>query len=421
MKGRVLIWILVVFVWGYPGTCGWAFDTGWMQKGVRIWYYGGAGTSNATEAYLIDAVEGNDVQLTKHAASIHWTMPQPAETQTHPLTGMGPCWIHPQRLQSITTGDHWMGLEITFVTRSDYTYDSFPYRLLPAKALFDLKSQREIVKLTYMIPNHSTGYAYFDAETGLCLFQMKSSGFVLIYLILSEINYDFDGKIAFTEDDGPHTGFRSRACEVSLGDPMFTGGGSLDIQSHVETRYGDSVETYVSSANSGNISMKQGYENYIFFGHIPEVRYMDFTDAPNHPPESWYLHGEYLWWWLPQDALQKNTINLFGVPMARVSTNPYNFTALEEPGGLFFPSAAFDSDGYLIEFSAKDSETGLDISPGDYAFENLTTVDGLDYYRNYMGTATPDTAAGGTNGGTNNGGGGGGGGCFIKTIVSGAF
>ena len=84
---------------------------------------------------------------------------------------------------------------------------------------------------------------------------MKSSGFVLIYLILSEINYDFESKTAFTEDDGPHTGFRSRACEVSLGYPMFKGGGSLDIQSHVETRYGDSVEMYVSSANSGNISM----------------------------------------------------------------------------------------------------------------------------------------------------------------------
>ena len=45
----------------------------------------------------------------------------------------------------------------------------------------------------------------------------------------------------------------------------------------------------------------------------------------------------------------------------------------------------------MIAFSAKDSNTGLDIDPGQTAvyFENLTTVDGIDYYRETMGIARP--------------------------------
>ena len=85
-------------------------------------------------------------------------------------------------------------------------------------------------------------------------------------------------------------------------------------------------------------------------------------------------------------------INVFGVPIIRTSTAPYAFTATEEPEGFFFSKLWFGNDGYVTAFSAKDSNTGLDIDPGQAAvyFENLTGVDGLDYYRNTMGIARPE-------------------------------
>jgi len=37
-----------------------------------------------------------------------------------------------------------------------------------------------------------------------------------MFFCLSEINYDFLTGRAFAEDDGPHTGFRSIASEISI-------------------------------------------------------------------------------------------------------------------------------------------------------------------------------------------------------------
>lgn len=129
---------------------------------VRVWYFGGVGSttsSDAEEAYLFSAVNGNNVQVTKHSGMNHWGTTNPVDTSTYSFLDKGPCWIHPQVLQTIDMGDTWMGFEITLVTRSTYTYGTFPYRLLPAKALFDLKPQREVVKLNYMIAQFSTGTA----------------------------------------------------------------------------------------------------------------------------------------------------------------------------------------------------------------------------------------------------------------------
>ena len=77
--------------------------------------------------------------------------------------------------------------------------------------------------------------------------------------------------------------------------------------------------------------------------------------------------------------------------MARTSTNPYTFTATQQPTGvLYFPKLWFDNDGYMTQFAAKHSTTGLDIDPDRYTLFNKTiTVDGLTYYKNTMGTATP--------------------------------
>jgi hypothetical protein len=133
----------------------------------------------------------------------------------------------------------------------------------------------------------------------------------------------------------------------------------------------------------------QADENYCFFGSVPILRGMDATQAPNFPPEQWTPFGEYLWWWVPQSALKKATINIAGVPMAKTSAQPYIFAASESPQRFYFNKLWFGSDGYMTSFSAKDTRIGLAIDPGDDIFQNLTTVNGLDYYRSTMGRATP--------------------------------
>jgi hypothetical protein len=389
----------------------WAIDVGWMQQGVRVWYFGGVGstsTSDAEEAFLFSAVNGTDVQVTKHAGSNHWDSTQVPNTSSYSFLEQGPCWIHPQVLQNLQSGYNWQGFEVTTIERATYTYSNFPYRLLPAKALFDLKPQRALVKINYMIPYSMTGSAYFDAETGLCLMYSKLNGFVTGFFILGEINYDFATQTAFAEDNGPHTGFKSFVNEVQQMPFPDTRGGTITIQSSVESRYGSTVEMWVSTSECGNITCympgsPSGFEYYCFFGNVPILRHMNFDVASNYPPDQWNPYGQYLWWWVPPGALQNSSINVFNVPMALTSTAPYTFTATLQPAGLFFSKLWFDNDGYLTQFAAKDSTTGLDIDPERNAaassypltlatesyYENNTTVYGLSYYKSTMGRATP--------------------------------
>jgi hypothetical protein len=388
-----------------------ALDVGWMQQGVRVWYFGGVGstsTSDAEEAFLFSTVNGTDVQVTKHSASNHWTSPQPENTSAYSFLDQGPCWIHPQVLQNLQSGDIWQGFEITTIQSATYTYSSLPYRLLPAMALFTISPVRTLVKIDYMIPYSITGSAYFDAETGLCLMYSKLNGLVTVFFILAEINYDFATHQAFAEDNGPHTGFKSFVNEVQqmpFPDPR---GGTVTIQSAVESRYASTIEMWVSTSECGNITCYSpgdyGFEYYCFFGNVPVVRRMDFEVAPNYPPDQWNPYGQYLWWWVPMGTLQNTSINVFNVPMTRTSTAPYTFTATQQPAGFHFSKLWFDNDGYMYQFAAKDAITGLDIDPEREAassapdiyseqapayYVNQTTVEGLSYYKGTMGNATP--------------------------------
>ncbi len=379
----------------------WAVDVGWMQKGVRVWYFGAVGSitaSDAEEAYMFSDVNGYDVQVTKHSGSNHWVSTQPVSTSSYSFLDKGPCWIHPQVLQTLKSGDTWKGQTIATVLRNAYTYDtlkaeftigeySIPYLLLPIKALFDLNSQRNLVKIVYYLPDYSTGIAYFDADTGLLLLYETSNGYVTVFFFLSEINYDFATKTAFAEDNGPHTGFLSFVLEQQMMPYPDTRIGAVLMQSPVESRYGNTVQMWTAASVNGS-SLPD--KNYCFFGSVPVLRHID-KEAVFYPPEQWNPYGQYLWWWVPTGALQNSTINVFNVPMTRTSTSPYTFTATQEPTGFFFSKLWFDNDGYMTAFAAKDSTTGLDIDPGYAAsyYNNSTRVDGLAYYKNTMGNATP--------------------------------
>jgi hypothetical protein len=376
----------------------WAADTGWMQQGVRVWYFGAVGStssSDSEEAYLFGAVNGTDVQVTKHSGLNHWGSQNPVDTATYSFLDKGPCWIHPQVLQTLQSGDTWKGQVIATVLREAHTYESFkaqfsfPYLLLPMTALFELQAQRNLVKIVYYIQGYSTGIAYFDADTGLLLLYQTSNGLVTVFFLLSEINYNFATHQAFAEDNGPHTGFKSSVLEQQLS-PL----GYAFIQSSVESRYGKNVQMWVSASECGSVTCANPpFESYCFFGGVPILRRVDFSQAANSPPDEWNAYGQHLWWWIPNVALQSSSIDVFGVPMTRTSTNPYTFTATQQPTDRYYYSKLwFDNDGYMTQFSAKHSATGLDIDPDRYSLFNRTiTIDGLTYYRNTMGTATPTT------------------------------
>ena len=400
MKRQLFVWmcfwIVLVSVLNCWNTRAWAVDVGWAQRGVRVWYFGGVGSgggasSNAEEAYLVNIVNGNDIHVTHHSALSHWSLPNPIETKPYQLNEQGPFWIHPQVLQNLKAGDFWMGHELTMVTHTVYTYDTFPYtyNFLPIKELFDLQPQRELVKATYMIPGFSVGTAYFDAETGLLLYYHTLWGASQMFFILSEINYDFVTKNVFAEDDGPHTGFKSFVSEQSLGTLSGHDGGSVIIQSIVESRYGNTVEMRVISSVAGPIGSWQKDENYCYFGDVPILRYMDATQAINFPPEQWDPFGEYLWWWGPPGMLSEQSVTILDVSMDRTATTPYTFTAAESPARFFFSELWFGNDGYMTQFSAEDSQLWMDVTPGDINFQNGTTVIGLDYYRDIMAKEIP--------------------------------
>jgi hypothetical protein len=263
------------------------------------------------------------------------------------------------------------------------------YLLLPIKALFDLKPQRELVKLVYGRQNIDEvwGTAYFDSETGLCLFNLRLTLFNTVWFILSEINYNFANQTAFTEDSGPHTGFRSNVIKTKS---ALYASHMVEIQSSVESRYGGTVQMWVSTQAGG----ASGYylpvkENYIFFGSEPILKRKLMSTTPHYPPEQWNAYGQYLWWWIPAEALADATINIFNVSMTRTSVAPYTFTATQSQTGLYFSEIVFDNDGYMTSFSAKDPSIGLNLDLGSL-IDNNTTVDGLAYYRNNMGTAAPE-------------------------------
>jgi hypothetical protein len=101
-------------------------------------------------------------------------------------------------------------------------------------------------------------------------------------------------------------------------------------------------------------------------------------------------------------------INVFDVPMAKTSDQPLTYTATQTPSRFHFSMLTFDSRGYLTVFSARDPSTGLYVQPGDFIFQNGTTVTGLSYFQQQMALPVVGVpaitsifpAAGPTSGGT---------------------
>jgi hypothetical protein len=369
-------------------------DTGWMQPGVRAWYFGGVdgGGSSSTdgeEAYLIKSISGTQATLVHHAATGQWTSPMAAAQTTHNLATQGPFWIHPDVLATLRVGAHWQGLEITTVTRVANTYDSLAcLKLLPALAMFEAKATRSIVKINYMLPNESVGTAYFDADTGLLLYRIAIWSRTKMFFVLAEINYDFAARRAFAETDRPHPGFKSAVVLQSFN------GGALVVQAGVESAHKQTVEMWVQAMETGPGPFgqtKSAEVNACFFGAVPELRMIDSSLAASRRPATWPVQGQHLWWWIPSAALGRTQIQILDGTMPRVAGGTgvgADFQASNQPTDLYFHWARFAATGYATGLWAVDPSIGLNVGPNN-AYNPSITVAGLSYYRTTMGLATP--------------------------------
>lgn len=367
-------------------------DTGWMQAGVRAWYFGGVdgGGSSSTdgeEAYLIKSISGTQATLVHHAATGQWTSPMAPAQTTHDLAKQGPFWIHPDVLATLRVGQHWQGLEITSVARPASTYDTLGcLKLLPALAMFEAKATRRIVRVTYMLPNESVGTAYFDGDTGLLLYRIAIWSQTKMFFVLAEINYDFAARRAFPETDRPHPGFKSAVVLQSFN------GGALMVQAGVETAHKQAVEMWVQAMETGPYGQTQSANlNACFFGAVPEVRMISSSQAASRKPTTWPVQGQFLWWWIPAAALGRSQIQILDGTMPRIAGGAgtgADFRASNQPTDLYFYWARFAATGYASGLWAVDPSLGLNVGPNN-AFNPSITVDGLSYYRTTMGTAVP--------------------------------
>jgi hypothetical protein len=370
-------------------------DTGWMRSGIRAWYLGGADSggvtsSDAEEAYLIGEANGTRVQVTHHAAAGHWGTPMPVGVSEHDLADQGPFWIHPAVLAQLKPGpaSFWQGMEVLLVIRTLCTYETLPCgALLPALALFEASPQRVIVTVNYMMPGFSVGSAYFDAETGLLLQRHALWGYSKVFFLLAEINYDFTERVAFPEPDRPHPGFKSMISLTSFD------GGMIVIHSLVEAAMRERVETRVilNDTGAGPFGQSRALDfNACFFGEVPELRVINATEAEGRRPQTWDPLGEYLWWWVPPDALERAQIAILSGLLERVPVRSpvTEFSVQNEPEDLYLEWASFDATGYAAGLWMVDPIIGMSVGPHN-AFSPVISVDGLAYYRGQMGTAEP--------------------------------
>jgi hypothetical protein len=361
-------------------------DTAWMRPGIRAWYFGGVGSSNATEAYLINQVTQGEADVIHHTGTGNWSFALPGIHSNHDLNSQGPFWIHPAVLSTLQHGPStfWQGREVTLVIRTLCTRETLPcVSLLPVHSLFDASPERVIVTVNYMIPNFSVGTAYFDAETGLLL-QWNEPG---IFFYLAEINYDFLTRTAFPEPDRPHPGFRSMISLTSFD------GGMIVIHSTVESAVDKTIATRVKidETGAGYFGESRSMDlNACFFGEVPILRMIDAADAENRHPLPWDPAGEYLWWWLPPAAHGHPAVTILAGEMDRTIRDPQSveFTARTSPDGLYLPWARFDKSGYATDLWMADPSIGMSVGPHN-AFNPTLTVYGLDYYREEMGAPIP--------------------------------
>jgi hypothetical protein len=389
-----------------------AADTGWLQVGVRAWYVGGTSTepgtptSNAQEANLISRFEGGTVYVLQQPATDHWKIPLPATEWLNPKPAEeGVFWISPARLKAVAPGVgtgllNWLGRQRLVYAKQAYTLDELPFlALLPQVALFALSPHRELVVLRNRADDPSDGDYFFDVETGLLLSKTEYLDYkTKTTLTLSEINYDFAARLAFAEDNGPHSAYAGR---YSATRAAFLDNQGFDLYVPVISRYGSAL-LLTFNGNLMNVTRSQyfSFSYHMFYDALSQTAAIrpvattaqaTFTGLKLAAAEpDWQTNGTHIFCYVPPVDLQRESIQVWGLTLERQASlgGRTTFAAGSFPAEAAFTALTFDEQGYLADLTlvAPAMELNLDSSQ---AFERHIAMDGRDFYRTQMQPAVP--------------------------------
>jgi len=359
-----------------------AGDTGWLRAGVRVWYVGGD-TALASEADLIDQIDGLTATVIQQQSSANWTNPElPKTLVCDNAVSEGTFWISPVKLAALAVLDQatWMTIEGTVKDRIAYTLNTLPFPVtLPIEALFKVNPQRQIV---YLRTKDGSDY-YFDLETGLLL---SRTGLFLgnrLTMTLSEINYNFSTRKAFAEDDGPHSAYKGYFKASYPGFPDTKG---FRYISQVLSRYGNLIKTdldsYLTNVNSGQT--ESASSELLYNGDSQQAFIRTKGDT------AWVQNGDHLFWWIPAGDLLKQSIVVWDMTLNRdgVSAGMVTFLTALTTAQTAFTSLTFDSGGFLTDAVLTSTTMFMTIrSPDDPT--KVMRVDGRSYYENQMKQAVP--------------------------------
>ncbi len=375
-------------------------DLGWLRQGVRAWYLivsvtesdqGKPSTLDLAGAYTVKGIEGGKLVVAEDYISSTPDVTLPSHDIVVPNPGKeGPFWISPAVLANLKTGDRvvWVGNEyvvsrrgmtslgdlIKYFTASTLPalvalYLSGEGRELTARELVDesvANLQRDVVIIEgSKVEGHGKKtYAAvaFDVATGLMLarkFKATSENSVMMsYEVLAEINYDFLRKEAFTEPEGPHTGFTYSA--------MFN---------DMSTGYGFSVVAICVGRFKGVQAYKFNVilnPSYIIPGDMMVLVYDEARSeayALNAGGGSFDLGiprgkvvriGDHIPIYVPPKDLSKDAITVWGVTLT--NNGGGTFTASEYPQTFGFTQITFNEEGYAQSLGLYAVISGITIN-----------------------------------------------------------
>lgn len=370
------------------------YDTGWARTGVRAWYFGASGSDHPhptpiAETYLLGEQQADSLALVQQSWTPNllmngWEFFTTKQIAAQKPGEEGPFWIHPNRLKPLQAGTgtiQWMGLERLVADHAPATQDTVPLCLLPARALFQLSEQRDIVRLKNQREQQSTEEYVFDVETGLLIYRTYMEGSTKAYLSLAEINYDFAAHRAYPEDKGMHTTYAGMYRAAALGNGMF------QFYSQVQSRYGNEVIATLYAVLSGSVSATTHTTQHVIYHDGEDVARITDLSLTMGPIEQWEPCGDHWFWWMPPDHLGRNRITVWGATMDRSGVG--TFVSPNTPGHPGFRSLTFDPEGFLTDLAVFNPTVGINVDSGVPCFQRLAHVLGRAEYADRMQRAIP--------------------------------
>jgi len=133
----------------------------------------------------------------------------------------------PTDAPTLKSGNYWQGQEIVTVLPGllyvrHIFINGVPLllTLLPIKTLFEMSPQGIWLRIVYMMEDFSHQEPHISMPRLAFSVRTNSTGFVTVFFILSEINYDFAGKKPSLRIMVPTPGSRSNIIKTSSAETM---------------------------------------------------------------------------------------------------------------------------------------------------------------------------------------------------------